>query len=226
MRVFKIREEQRVMNTCQIERPSELVPAARFIRGSPQWTIFATFLDAADGTAKFLSTVARCTSRILIESTPRGNLHGRLGMKSISVTIVVWLTIASVGYGQTSKKAEQELLRANREYDEALVRRDIAVLERLYSDEFVYTTPDGEVRNRAQQLTFMRTGDLRLESGQSNDVRVRVYGNTAVMTGRFTATGKFRGKDIDIRERYTAVWVKREGRWRLVAEQGNLIKQQ
>jgi len=66
---------------------------------------------------------------------------------------------------------------------------------------------------------------LRLESGQSDEVRVKVYGNTAVMTGRFTAKGKLIDKNIDIRERYTAVWVKRRGRWRLVAEQGNLIKQ-
>jgi ketosteroid isomerase-like protein len=45
------------------------------------------------------------------------------------------------------------------------------------------------------------------------------------MTGGFTAKGKFRGKTIDIRERYTAVWVKEDGRWLLVAEQGNEIKQ-
>ena len=147
-------------------------------------------------------------------------------MKFIFVTTALLLTILSVAFGQTSKKTEQELLTANREYDEALVRGDAATLERIYSDEFIYTTPDGEVRDKAQQLAFTRTGDLRLESGQSDDIRLQVYGNTAVMTGRFTAKGKFRDKNIDIRERYTAVWIKREGRWRLVAEQGNLIKQQ
>ena len=146
-------------------------------------------------------------------------------MKSVLATTALWLTIVSVSFGQTSKKAEQELLRANREYDEALVRGDVVILQRLYSDEFVYTTPDGEVRDKAHQLAFTRTGDLRLESGQSDDVRVRVYGNTAVMTGRFTAKGKFKDKNVDIRERYTAVWVKKKGRWQLVAEQGNLIKQ-
>jgi ketosteroid isomerase-like protein len=146
-------------------------------------------------------------------------------MKLIFATTTLWLTIVSVAFAQTSKKAEQELLRANREYDEALVRGDIVVLERLYSDEFVYTTPDGEVRDKAHQLAFTRTGDVRLESGQSDDVRVRVYGNTAVMTGRFTAKGKLKDRNINIRERYTAVWVKRKGRWRLVAEQGNLTKQ-
>lgn len=147
-------------------------------------------------------------------------------MKSIFVSAALVLTIASIALGQTPNKNYRELLKANREYDEALVRGDALVLERLYSDDFIYTTPDGEVRDKAQQLAFTRTGDLRLESGQSDDVRVRVYGNTAVMTGRFTAKGKFRDQRIDIRERYTAVWVKREGRWRLVAEQGNLIKQQ
>lgn len=147
-------------------------------------------------------------------------------MKSIFVAAVLLLAITSVALGQTTKKSEQELLKANREYDQALVRGDVGVLDRLYSDEFVYTTPDGEVRNKAEQLAFTRSGNLRLESGQSDEVRVRVYGNTAVMTGRFLAKGKFIDKDIDIRERYTAVWVKRRGRWWLVAEQGNLIKQQ
>jgi ketosteroid isomerase-like protein len=66
---------------------------------------------------------------------------------------------------------------------------------------------------------------LQLESGQSDDVRIRVYGNTAVMAGRFTAKSKFKGSAIEVRERYTAVWIKKQGRWQLVAEQGNPIKQ-
>lgn len=147
-------------------------------------------------------------------------------MKTIFVFAAFLLATASVVFGQASGKAERELMKANQEYDEALVRGDAETLDRIYSDEFIYTTPDGEVRDKARQLAFTRAGDLRLESGRSDDVRVRVYGDTAVMTGRFTAKGKFRDRAIDIRERYTAVWVKGRGRWRLVAEQGNLIKQQ
>jgi ketosteroid isomerase-like protein len=94
----------------------------------------------------------------------------------------------------------------------------------LYSNEFVYTSFDGELRSKAQQLAFTRSRDLQLESGQSDDVRIRVYGNTAVMAGRFTAKGKFKGSAIEVRERYTAVWIKKQGRWQLVAEQGNSIK--
>lgn len=128
--------------------------------------------------------------------------------------------------GAANSKIEQELLKANREYDAAIVAGDANVLDRIFADDFVYTNPDGEVKNKAQQLAFARSGDLKLESGQSDDVKVRVYGNTAVMTGRFTAKGQFKGKNLEINERYTAVWIKQNGRWRLIAEQGNFIKPQ
>jgi len=146
-------------------------------------------------------------------------------MKRIFVITALLLVTASVIHGQTSKRIERELLKSNQEYDDALVRGDALALDRIYSAEFIYTTPDGEVRNKAKQLAFTRSGDLRLEFGRSDDVRIRVYGKTAIMTGRFTARGKFRGRDIDFQERYTALWVKKRGRWHLVAEQGNLIKQ-
>jgi len=131
---------------------------------------------------------------------------------------------AFAAHSQTATRAQRELLKLNRAYDEALVRGDAAALDRIYAEEFVYTTFDGSVRGKAEQLKFTRSGDLRLESGTSDGVRIRIYGTTAVMTGRFTARGTFKDKPISIRERYTAVWVKKEGKWKLVAEQGNEIK--
>src|SRR4029434_9473810 len=106
------------------------------------------------------------------------------------------LAAAPATLAQTSGRAEAELLKANRAYDEALVRGDAAALDHLYSDEFIYTTFDGEVRDKAKQLAFTRSGDLKLESGKSDDVRIRIYGNTAVMNGRFTAKGKFKDRVI------------------------------
>ena len=119
---------------------------------------------------------------------------------------------------------EAELQKANRDYDAAIVRGDVAALERIFADEFVYTNPDGEVRDKRQQLAFFRSGDLKFDRGQSDDLKIRVYGNTAVLIGRFTAKGAFKGEPLEVNERYTAVWVKQNGRWRLVGEQGNFIK--
>jgi ketosteroid isomerase-like protein len=149
----------------------------------------------------------------------------------ILIIFHLFLVVAASAQLETDKanrntKTEQELLKANQEYDLALLRADAAALDRLYADEFVYTNPDGEIRNKVQQLAFTRSGDLKFESAKSSDVKVRVYGKTAVMTGRFNAKGTLKGETINVRERYTAVWVKQNGRWQLVAEQGNFIKQQ
>ena len=146
-------------------------------------------------------------------------------MKRLTAVTVLMLISATLAFSQTNK-SERELLKANLEYDAAILSNNVKTLERIFADEFVYTTPDGEVRDKAQQLAFTRSGDLKFESAQSSDVKVRVYGKTAVMTGQFNAKGTFKGKNIDVRERYTAVWVKQNGRWQLVAEQGNFIKQQ
>jgi len=151
-------------------------------------------------------------------------------MKLLTVLVTVLCSgylcvVAAQAPAGKVKTVEQQLLTANKAYDIALVKGDADALDRLYAEEFVYTTFDGKVRDKAQQLSFTRSGDLRLVSGQSDDVKIHVYGNTAVMTGRFTAKGKFRGKDLDIRERYTAVWVRKAGRWQLVVEQGNEIKE-
>ena len=115
-------------------------------------------------------------------------------------------------------------MEANAEYDVAIMRGDVAALERIFADEFIYTNPQCEVLNKQQQIAALSTGDLKLEDAKSDDVRVRIYGETAVMTGRFTARAGLEGKAVNINERYTAVWVRRDGRWQLVAEQGNLKK--
>ena len=76
--------------------------------------------------------------------------------------------------------------------------------------------------NKQQQIAVLRKRELQLENAKSDDVRVLIYGKTAVMTGRFTARAMREGKPMMISERYTAVWVRRDGLWQLVAEQGNL----
>jgi ketosteroid isomerase-like protein len=154
-------------------------------------------------------------------------------MKQSLVITVLLITATPFVFGQTksrkgntSSRTEQELLKRNKEYDEALVREDASALERIFADEFIYMSTTGDLINKAQQLEAIKSGDLKVEYGKSDEVRVRVYGNTAVMTGRFIAKGEYKGKVFESPERYTAVWVKRRGRWQLVAEQGTRVVQQ
>ncbi len=139
--------------------------------------------------------------------------------------MALFLLTAISSCSDKAKKAEQELLQLNQRYDQALVQNNIKVLDSIYASDFIYTAPEGEVRTKEQELNLIKNGELKLDSAKSVEVRVKVYDNTAVVTGMFLAVGNFRNNPINIRERYTSVWVKKDERWQMVAEQGNFIKE-
>ena len=58
------------------------------------------------------------------------------------------------------------------------MREDASALDRIFADEFIYTSTTGALINKAQQLEAIKSGDLKIEFGKSDEVRVRVYGNT------------------------------------------------
>ena len=120
--------------------------------------------------------------------------------------------------------AKKELTLLNQRYDSALLNSDTASLNKIFAQEFSYTTPEGQVRTREQQLNNIATGGLNLEFGKSDEVEVMLYDSTAIVTGRFLGKGVFKENIIDIKERYTSVWVKKDGQWKLVKEQGTFIQ--
>ena len=119
---------------------------------------------------------------------------------------------------------KQELVQLNNQYDSALIRNDTAILKRLYADEFVYTNPEGKVINRTDQLTSVAISEMKWESGKSEDVKIQVYDDIAVMTGAFRGSGTYRANPVTIYERYTTVWKKTDTSWEIVADQGNIVK--
>ena len=123
---------------------------------------------------------------------------------------------------RTASKAsyadEQQVLHVSQAYDSVTLRQDAVAGDRLLADEYISTLPEGYVLNKAQALAGLRSGNLRFTTGGSHDVRVKVYGQTAVVTGRWTEQGTYRGKPFNDNERFTTVFVRRRGRWQIVAE--------
>ena len=151
-------------------------------------------------------------------------------MKAILVTFAVIFSACSV-VGQTmSQKAnrnrgiEQELRGLESQWQEALTRRDVAILDRLMADEYVLTTVSGEVVNKARVLAEVKSANAPAEV-RNTDVAVRVYRDVAIVTGLVLISGKFNDKDVSTRSRYIKVYVKRQGQWRVVAAQATLIAQ-
>jgi ketosteroid isomerase-like protein len=145
-------------------------------------------------------------------------------MNRILAIAVVLLSAAPliIGQPQSTKATQNEkVTNAIRKLDDeriqAQIHADALALDRLYSDDFIGIGPSGTVRTKPQVISDFTSGDLKFQSITTSDVRVRVYGSTAVETGISIMTGQDKGRVVPRDNRFTRVWVKRHGSWQLVA---------
>lgn len=113
-----------------------------------------------------------------------------------------------------------------REWYEARQKRDPKRLDQLLAEDVILTNLFGQSVDKKKTLeVFSAGGTTILESYNNEEVRVRIYGNTAVTTGRapVTVKGETTGGDFSSAIRFTRVYVQREGRWQLVAHQATRI---
>jgi ketosteroid isomerase-like protein len=150
-------------------------------------------------------------------------------MKRIPVLVVVLVGLTFLGFAQDADRnrkrnarVDAELRNLVRMWDEAFVRSDAATLDRLLADEFTFV---GGL-NKAQYLASTRSKppDLSIESAVSSDLQVQVYGNTAIVTGLDTISGKNRGQPYTNKWLYMDVWIRRDGRWQCVKTYSTLSK--
>ncbi|MCA1566047.1 MAG: nuclear transport factor 2 family protein [Acidobacteria bacterium] len=149
-------------------------------------------------------------------------------MKTILViSTLVFATHLAVGQTMSKKtdsKVEQELKNLERQWEEALTRRDGTALDRLMAEDYVLTTVRGEVVNKARVLEEIKSANVTAKV-QNTDTAVRLYGDAAVVTGLVLISGRFNEQDVSTQSRYMKVYVKRRGRWQVVAAQATLVAQ-
>ena len=145
-------------------------------------------------------------------------------MKKIFAIALMALLAVAIASGQkqdptrdSKGMVEQVIRKLDNERIQAQIHADEVALERIYADDFIGVGPSGTVRTKPQVISDFTSGDLRFQSITTEDVRVRFYGNAAVETGRSTMDGQDKGKTVPRDTRFTRVWVKQQGRWRLVA---------
>ena len=118
---------------------------------------------------------------------------------------------------------DQAVLSIEKEMLNALLKGDASASERYLADTYIFTSPDGEVSNKAQSVADLKSGDLKFESATLDDAKVSVYGDTALVTFASEDKGTYKGKDISGKTRWTDVFVKRNGKWQIVASHGSRI---
>lgn len=118
-------------------------------------------------------------------------------------------------------------MQLERDIGEANIKRDKAFFERIEADEFIFTDSSGGVTTRAQDVASLDSppGAFKLISYVPDEMRVHVYGDTAVVTGRVTTESRNGERTVTSQSRFTDVFVKRGGRWQIVAGHSSRIRE-
>jgi ketosteroid isomerase-like protein len=114
---------------------------------------------------------------------------------------------------------QEELLKLENDFARAVTNNDADAVDGFLSDDWIIVDPDGSIIDKARFLGVIKSGALSHEMMESADLRVRLYGNTAVVTGLTTTKGKFMGQDFTSCERATDIFVKQNDRWQCVFTQ-------
>ena len=153
-----------------------------------------------------------------------------LHMRPALLIAVLVLTVAPMCEGQEQSAStdqrssvEETIRKLDNERIQAQIHADATALDRIYAADFIGVGPSGRVRTKPQVISDFTSGGLKFQSITTDDVQVRVYGNTAVETGRSTMIGQDKNKVVPRDNRFTRVWVKLHGSWQLVANHYSLL---
>ena len=151
-------------------------------------------------------------------------------MRTTFVIALLVLSATSTALGQKQdagndqeKGIDQTIRQLDSERIQAQINADTVALNRIYADDFIGVGPSGTVRTKPQVISDFTSGGLKFQSITTDEVQVRVYGNTAVETGRSTMIGQDKNKVVPRDNRFTRVWVKLHGSWKLVSNHYSLL---
>jgi ketosteroid isomerase-like protein len=113
---------------------------------------------------------------------------------------------------------EHHLRQLNDDWVKAMMRGDGETLDRIMADDFFFTYPlEGD--DKAQFISDVTSGDLKIEHISREQCRVRVFGSAAVLTARDSATWLYHGRELSGQYKIIKVFAERAGRWQLCAIQ-------
>ena len=146
---------------------------------------------------------------------------------------VLLITVASICVGQKQgstgrhrTSVDEAIRKLDKERIQAQIHADAKALDRIYAADFIGIGPSGTVRTKPQVILDFTSGNLKFQSITTDEVQVRVYGNSAVETGLSTMNGQDKGKTVPRDNRFTRVWIKQQGRWQLVSNHYSQIRPQ
>ena len=111
----------------------------------------------------------------------------------------------------------KEVAKLSKQMTDALVKGDMAFVDGVMADDWMIIVGNGSVGDKSQLLKDVKDGTLKYEALDKSEMKVRVYGEAAVVTGRAQARIKVKGQEVGGIDRFTEVYARQGGKWRCVS---------
>lgn len=143
---------------------------------------------------------------------------------SICVLLIAFLgaltlTAAPADYNDSETA---QVFALERKWNDAYQHSDVGKMDELLADDFIITIEDGSTFSKAGYIARYGNARVQVDISEMSDLKVRLHGNTAVVTGAYHERGEEAGKSYEYRDRLTDVWMKVQGKWRLIASHYSL----
>jgi ketosteroid isomerase-like protein len=134
------------------------------------------------------------------------------------VPILVCL-VGSCGLGASAQEsADAAAIRVlETKWADSYKNRQVDVLSSLMSDDYVITMEDGSVYGKVGFISHTAAPSEKVDLVEFGDLKIRMHGDAAVVTGSYHEQGESAGKPYDYRDRMTDLWMKMDGKWKLLA---------
>jgi ketosteroid isomerase-like protein len=141
-------------------------------------------------------------------------------MLYLCLLLAVALNIAA----QQNTVDERAIRALEERWDAANLKGDAAALDAIFADTFIMTGDDGKVRTKAEVIGELRAGNIKYRSAKTEELKVILHGDAAVVSGRWRGSYEYKGKTTNLLERFTNFYVRRGSEWRCVASHGSAVK--
>lgn len=133
-------------------------------------------------------------------------------------TLILWLLATSAAGLWAQEKSDAATVRAlELKWTESYKQHNIDILSSLLSDEFVITIEDGSIYSKAGYITHSADSAVHVQVAELSDLKVRLHGDTAIVTGAYHEKGESKGRPYEYHDRLTDVWMKIGGKWQVIA---------
>lgn len=127
------------------------------------------------------------------------------------------LLLASVVVSAQEKSDAATVRALELKWTESYKQHNIEILSSLLSEEFVITIEDGSVYSKAGYISHSADSSVHVQVAEMSDLKARIHGDTAVVTGSYHEKGESNGKPYEYHDRFTDVWMKTAGKWHVIA---------